>query len=94
MFYILDYIAAIILYHAAGTASRHKGGMGLFTFLTFLALAIPGFAVGVRRMHDIDKSGWWIMISFIPILGAFVFLYLAVQDGTPGTNRFGPNPKQ
>lgn len=58
-----------------------------------LAVLLPALAVSVRRLHDTEHSGWWLLIGFIPIVGALVLLVFFVQDGTPGDNRFGPNPK-
>jgi uncharacterized membrane protein YhaH (DUF805 family) len=55
-----------------------------------LAVLLPGLAVAVRRMHDVDKSGWFLLIGFIPLIGWLVLLYFAVQPGTSGPNRFGP----
>ena len=55
-----------------------------------LALLLPGLAVSVRRLHDIDRSGWWVLIAFIPIIGLIVLIYWYVQPGTAGENRFGP----
>ncbi|MHB8420469.1 MAG: DUF805 domain-containing protein [Myxococcales bacterium] len=54
-----------------------------------LAIMLPAFAVGVRRLHDIDKSGWHVLSAFVPVLGWLYLLYLTVQPGTPGPNRFG-----
>lgn len=54
-----------------------------------LLLLLPNLAVGVRRLHDTDRSGWWLLISLIPILGSLVLLYFFVQPGTAGDNRFG-----
>lgn len=62
---------------------------GLFS----LALFIPSLAVAVRRLHDIGRSGWWLLIGLIPLVGAFVLLVFAVQDSQPGSNAYGPNPK-
>ncbi len=62
---------------------------GILSGLFMLASAIPYLAVGVRRLHDIDRSGWWLLISFIPLIGWLILLYWYVQPGTPGTNRFG-----
>lgn len=59
------------------------------SFLLGLALILPNIAVGVRRLHDIDKSGWWILLGLIPILGTLVLIYFFVQKGTEGGNRFG-----
>ncbi len=58
-----------------------------------LAVIVPGIAVGVRRLHDTDRSGWWLLINFVPYVGEVVFLVFTVLDGTPGENRYGPDPK-
>lgn len=68
-------------------------GFGLLGTIYSLAIFIPGLAVFVRRLHDTDRSGWWFLIAFVPIVGLIVLLVFLVQDGTPGPNRFGPNPK-
>ena len=57
-----------------------------------LAMFLPSLAAGVRRLHDLDKSGWWYLLVLIPIIGALVLLYFFVQKGTAGANRFGPPP--
>ena len=83
----------------SGTAEMAaEGGMmsasftgGILTNIFMIASIIPALAVGVRRLHDIDRSGWWLLISFIPLIGWLVLLYWNVQPGTPGANRFG-NP--
>ena len=53
---------------------------------------IPNLAVTIRRLHDQDKSGWWLLISFIPF-GGLVLLVFMFIDGTPGENEYGPSPK-
>lgn len=58
-----------------------------------LAVFIPGLAVAVRRLHDVGKSGWWMFIVFVPIIGGLWLLYLEVQDSVAGENEYGPNPK-
>lgn len=69
-------------------------GVGLLSSLYGLAVLIPTLAVTVRRLHDIDRTGWWIFINLIPLIGFIVLLVFAVTDGTPGSNRYGPNPKE
>jgi len=54
-----------------------------------LAIVLPGFAVMVRRLHDLDKSGWWYCIQLVPVIGELWFLYLVVIGGTLGPNRYG-----
>jgi uncharacterized membrane protein YhaH (DUF805 family) len=58
-----------------------------------LAVFIPNLAVAVRRMHDQDKSGWWILIGFVPFIGGIWLLVLYLIDGTRGPNSYGPDPK-
>ena len=57
-----------------------------------LLLFLPSLAVAVRRLHDTDRSGWWILLYFLPLLGALVLLFFYVTRGTEGRNRFGPDP--
>lgn len=58
-----------------------------------LLVVIPSISVGVRRLHDIGKSGWWYLVAFIPLIGGLILLYFAVLDSQPGENQYGPNPK-
>jgi uncharacterized membrane protein YhaH (DUF805 family) len=59
-----------------------------------LAVLLPSLAVGVRRLHDIGKSGAWLLIALIPLIGPIVLLVFTVQAGTEGPNEYGPDPKQ
>lgn len=59
------------------------------TTIAQLATLIPSLAVGVRRLHDTDRSGWWMFIVLIPLIGLIVLLVFACQRGKPGSNRFG-----
>lgn len=70
-------------------ASYNAGPVGI---IWSLANLLPGIAVSVRRMHDIGKSGWWVLISVIPLIGWIIYLVWACQKGTDGTNRFGDDP--
>ncbi|GEO83573.1 MULTISPECIES: DUF805 domain-containing protein [Alphaproteobacteria] len=67
------------------------GGQVLNT-LAGLALLVPQLAVGVRRLHDIDRSGWWLLLALVPVIGWIVLLYFNIQPSQPGDNRFGPQP--
>ena len=58
-----------------------------------LALILPGIAVGVRRLHDTDRSGWWLLLIFVPLIGAIVLLVWFCSRGAEGANRFGAAPK-
>jgi uncharacterized membrane protein YhaH (DUF805 family) len=68
-------------------------GIGILSGIYSIAVIIPTLAVTVRRLHDIDRTGWWIFINLIPLIGTIVLLVFAVTDSTPGSNRYGPNPK-
>ena len=59
-----------------------------------LAILIPSIAVGVRRLHDVGKSGWMMIIVFIPLIGAIWLIVLMVTDSNPGVNEYGANPKE
>lgn len=76
------------------------GGVGLLLVIYWLATIVPSLAVTVRRLHDRDMSGWWylgfMVLSMIPLVGfvaGIAFLVITFLPGTPGTNRFGPDPK-
>jgi uncharacterized membrane protein YhaH (DUF805 family) len=66
--------------------------IGLYV-LYALATFIPSLACAVRRLHDTNKSGWWILISLVPILGGIWVIVLLAIDSDPGVNQYGPNPK-
>lgn len=65
----------------------------LLNILLGLIFFIPGLAVAVRRLHDTGRSGWWILISLIPIIGGIVLLIFYCTDSQIGENDYGPNPK-
>jgi uncharacterized membrane protein YhaH (DUF805 family) len=79
---ILQVVGAIVL-------GAESGAGGVLSGLFSLAVLLPGLAVGVRRLHDTDRSGWWLLIALIPLIGFLVLLYFLVQPGTAGPNRFG-----
>jgi uncharacterized membrane protein YhaH (DUF805 family) len=66
-----------------------------FAFLQIaygLAVLVPSLAVAARRLHDTDRSGWWMLLAFVPLVG-LVVLYFLAQDSAPAMNRYGPSPK-
>ncbi len=69
------------------------GGQGMLVVLYLFAVLLPAVAVGVRRLHDTGRSGWWLLIAVVPILGTIVLLLFTVKNGEPGDNQYGPNPK-
>ncbi|UOQ53678.1 DUF805 domain-containing protein [Hymenobacter cellulosivorans] len=91
LFQILASIAAGIVDGVLGTGFEY--GSGMISVLVSLGLFLPGLAVGVRRLHDVNKSGWFWLIVFIPLVGAIWLLVLACTEGTRGPNQYGPDPK-
>lgn len=85
-------IAAVILDNVLGTAVEGMG-YGAIYGIYVVAMLIPGLAVLARRLHDINKSGWWFFIAFLPIVGGIWLLVLLVTEGTRGDNQYGPDPK-
>ena len=77
--------------HGTGFLSFQSEG-GPLSGLFSLAILLPSIAVGVRRLHDIGKSGWWLLLILLPLIGFLVLLYFFVQPSEPGANRYGPGP--
>jgi len=92
LFNIIFCIVAIILDNILGIV---VGGTpyGAIYFLYALLVFIPSFAVGVRRLHDIGKSGWMLLISLIPIIGGIWLLVLTLRNGDAEDNQYGTDPK-
>jgi uncharacterized membrane protein YhaH (DUF805 family) len=67
-------------------------GASVFSLLTALGLLVPNLAVSVRRLHDTDRSGWWLLLNLVPF-GGIVLLVFYCLEGQPHPNRFGPSPK-
>ncbi|MFP5204380.1 MAG: DUF805 domain-containing protein [Acidobacteriota bacterium] len=65
----------------------------VLTWLYSLAAVIPCFACSVRRLHDVGKSGWWLLLGLIPIIGGIVLIVWQATDSQIGDNPYGPNPK-
>jgi uncharacterized membrane protein YhaH (DUF805 family) len=76
-----------------GSANFAFESNGPVVIIVWLALLIPSIACAVRRLHDTDRSGWWLLLIFIPIIGWIVLIVFYCLDGTSGTNRFGADPK-
>ena len=92
LFVVIISIVLNIIDGLIGAYDRSMGA-GLLSTIFSLAILIPSIAVSVRRLHDIDRTGWWVLIALVPLVGWIVLLVFHVQDSTPGTNRYGPNPK-
>ena len=87
--YVLAYFIAAVI---AGVLDGVLGLPGILGTIVGLGLLIPSITVAVRRFHDINKPGWWVLTFLIPIVGLIIWLYFFTQKGTPGSNDFGPPP--
>lgn len=93
---MLIYGGLYVLAFAVGGSNPESGiAMLLFGILGLygLGILIPSLAVTVRRLHDTGRSGWWILINFVPFVGVIVLLVFLVQDSDAGANQYGENPK-
>ena len=76
---------------AIGSGSGFYGG--ILTGIYGLAVLLPGLAVGIRRLHDTDKSGWWLLLALTPLVGIIVLIVFWATDGQPGVNQYGASEK-
>ena len=86
------FIIALTLIDVSAGLYDVVAAIGLLSGLYSLAVLVPSIAVFVRRLHDIDRTGWWLLIAFIPLIGVIVLLVFTLLDSTPGDSRYGPNP--
>ena len=94
LFFLFNCIIALVLsIIEAIVGIAPIGGASILGSLYMLVVFIPYLAVGVRRLHDTGRSGWWMLIYIVPLIGAIVLLVFFVQDSQDGHNQYGPNPK-
>ena len=91
MFALVSAALMVALTLAAGALGSRAAGV--LSLLVMVALVVPQLSVSVRRLHDTGRSGLWLLVGLVPLVGSFVLLYFFVQDSEPGDNQFGPNPK-
>jgi uncharacterized membrane protein YhaH (DUF805 family) len=90
-FFLFNIIVSVVLALVSGGGGNGFGG-GLLSTIWSLATLLPSIAVGARRLHDIDRSGWWLLIGFIPVIGLIVLIVFFASRGHTGANRFGADP--
>jgi uncharacterized membrane protein YhaH (DUF805 family) len=86
------FLFAILVAIATNILDAIIGSFGVISGLAGLALLLPGLSVSIRRLHDTDHSGWWVLIGLIPIIGFIVLLVFYLRDSDPGENKYGPPP--
>lgn len=89
MFFLFNSIISLVLALIDFALSTYP----IITSIYVLALFLPNLGLVVRRLHDTDRSGWWILIGLVPIVGGIVMLVFSVLEGQPHDNKYGPNPK-
>jgi Predicted membrane protein len=91
MYTLFMYVIALVLISVTYAISETLGSIVYVLFI--LGTIAPGVTLGIRRLHDIGKSGWWMFISLVPFVGGIVLLVFLCLDSQPGENMYGPNPK-
>ena len=90
MFVLCNVIVMLLL----GMVDKLIGGDNeLISSIYSLAVLLPSLAVAARRLHDTNRSAWWLLLGLIPIIGTLVLIYFMVCNGQQGPNRFGDDPK-
>jgi uncharacterized membrane protein YhaH (DUF805 family) len=88
------FLFTILVAVAASIIDAAIGSFGVISGIAGLALLLPGLSVAIRRLHDTDHSGWWVLIGLIPIIGFIVLLVFYLRQSDPGENRYGPPPAE
>lgn len=91
LFHVIFVIVALILDTVMGS-SLAGTPYGMIYLLYVLVTFLPGLALTVRRLHDTEKTGWWVLISIIPIIGSIWLIVYLATEGTKGENKYGPDP--
>ncbi len=97
MYMLISFLFSLTFLTLSVIASTIAVSLGMLFALLYvvisLALICPTLALSVRRLHDVGKSGWWLLIGLIPIVGGLYLLHLFSRRGLPGSNPYGPAPK-
>jgi uncharacterized membrane protein YhaH (DUF805 family) len=87
-FVLANFIVVVIL----SALSRVSVIFAVLYAVYGIALIVPSIAVGIRRLHDVGKSGWWLLISLVPLVGFIILIVFLATQGNPGPNQYGPPP--
>ena len=90
-------VFAVLYLASVGFALVKQPELGAFMYFIYFAYAlaalVPALSCTARRLHDMNKSGWWVLLVLVPVLGAIVLLVIMAFNGTQGPNQYGPDPK-
>ena len=91
-YFVLVYFGiSIVLGFIDGMFGAH--GMGLLSAVFCVAMVIPSLSIAIRRLHDTDRSAWWLLIGFVPVAGIIILIVFFASVGTQGSNRYGAPPE-
>jgi uncharacterized membrane protein YhaH (DUF805 family) len=94
MFALMNFLISILISIVGAVIGDTDGLIAVsLSGVYALFIFIPSLAVTVRRLHDTNKSGWWILITLVPLIGGLVLLIFMIMDSDPNTNAYGANPK-
>jgi uncharacterized membrane protein YhaH (DUF805 family) len=88
MFALISFVISLVLSIIGGLI-----GADFLSYIYTAAILVPTLAVGVRRLHDTGRSGWWLLIALVPLVGAIILIVFLASEGKPETNQYGVNPK-
>ncbi len=89
MFALVNFVIVLVLYLLSAAAH----GVLFLVIIYDLGVLLPSLAVGFRRLHDTNRTAWWLLIGLIPLIGTIVLLIFFCIDSTPGDNQYGASPK-
>ncbi|MCX7035314.1 MAG: DUF805 domain-containing protein [Proteobacteria bacterium] len=92
LYYVIAFVALVLVDMLTGTFNM-ESQLGFLSGLFLLFMLIPSVAVAVRRLHDTERSGWWVLLALLPLIGQLVLLFFFIQEGDEGDNAYGPDPK-
>ena len=92
LFNIIAFILFTFIDAAIGTFNTETG-TGIISTIYMLAVILPYFGVGIRRLHDTNRTGWWLLLGIIPIIGPIVLIVFFCLDSDSDKNKYGENPK-
>lgn len=88
MFYLINLVIGFVI----GFVETLFGSPGILGALYGLAVLLPSLAVATRRLHDTGRSGLWLLLALVPVIGIIALIIFFIQDSQPGTNAYGPHP--
>ena len=91
--YWMFVLISLIIGFGLGFIEGILGLPGVLSTLYYLAVLLPSLGVSIRRLHDTGRTGWWVLIGLVPLIGLIVLIVFMVQESQPGDNPYGPNPR-